>query len=106
MTPALSRWLTPAPHDALRSVDLVRFAIAVVLFTHPAHALVHREDVAALAGALAQRGLPFAGAFAWGALVVALVSAVALCVRRFAAPGAVGAFVVVAAGALLLRAPR
>ena len=100
----VSAWVTPTPHRTLRSVDLVRIVLAIVLFCHPAHALLHPEDARALGQALTDRGLPFGDALAWLALVTVLVCSLALLVRRLVAPAAIGAIAVVAGG-LVLYAP-
>src|SRR5438477_10798258 len=99
-------WFKPPLHDARRSVDLVRLTVAVVLFAHPAHALIHPDDAQALAAGLAQRGVPFALGVAWAALATLLVSALALLARRTALVGAVGSLVVLAGGIIFLYAPR
>jgi uncharacterized membrane protein YphA (DoxX/SURF4 family) len=106
MTFALSAWLTPAPHDDRRSVGLVRIALAVILITHPVHALMHREDAQDLARRLAAHDFPAGIVLAWGALLVQLASAALLAMPRFAVPGAVGSIVVVGGGAAALYAPR
>jgi uncharacterized membrane protein YphA (DoxX/SURF4 family) len=93
-----SSWVTPRLHDARRSVDVVRFALAVVLITHPAHALVHPDDAGALADALAAHGMPAALAVAWLGLAVQLVCALGLCTRRFTVPAALGSIGVLAGG--------
>jgi len=103
---AFSAWIAPRPHDARRSVDLVRFTVAAVLVSHPLHAVVHPADAAALAAGLAARGLPGALAVAWAALGLVLACAVGLASRRLAALAAVTAAVVVTAGAAALYAPR
>lgn len=101
-----SGWVTPTLHDARRSVDLVRWTIAIVLLTHPAHALLHPEDARALAAGLAAQGVPAALGVAWSALAIQLACALALTARRFAAPAALGSIAVLAGGAALLYAPR
>lgn len=106
MSPALSAWIAPRPHDARRSVDLVRFTVAVVLSSHPLHAMLHPADAAALAAGLAARGVPGSPAVAWGALGLVLACAVGLLSRRLAAFAAPTAALVVAAGAVALYAPR
>jgi uncharacterized membrane protein YphA (DoxX/SURF4 family) len=106
MTSALEAWLTPAPHDDRRSVDLVRIALALILITHPIHALAHPEDAQDLARRLAEHGVPAGMVLAWGALFVQLAAAVALAMPRFAVFGALGSIGVVGGGAALLYAPR
>jgi uncharacterized membrane protein YphA (DoxX/SURF4 family) len=109
MISALSSWLTPAspaPHVARRSVDLVRVVVAIVLLTHPLHALVTPDDIRALAQALEARGLPLAGEIAWAAIAIQLVCGLALLVPRMAAVAAIGSIAVLAAGGALLYAPN
>lgn len=103
---ASSRWLVPAAHDQGRSVDLVRLVVALVLLSHPLHALLHPADVAAVAGALGARGLPAAAGLAWAGMVVQLVCAAALFVPRWVIPGALGSIAVQAGGIAFLYAPR
>jgi putative oxidoreductase len=106
MTRALSDWWRPVAHDDRRSVDLVRVVVALVLLTHPLHALVHPADVLGIAGGLAGHGLPSSLGIAWAAVVVQLACAVALLVPRFVVPGALGSIAVVAGGAVFLCAPE
>ena len=68
----LAQWVAPAPREQPRSLDLVRWGTALILLTHPLHALLHREDAAALAVAIAAHGLPAPLALAWFALLVQL----------------------------------
>jgi uncharacterized membrane protein YphA (DoxX/SURF4 family) len=96
---AVSSWRTPPLHDARRGVDLVRLCLAVVLVSHPAHAVLHPADARALADALAQHGVPGALAVAWLALAGQLLCALALTTRRLAAPAAIGSMIVLAGGA-------
>jgi uncharacterized membrane protein YphA (DoxX/SURF4 family) len=102
----VSDWLTPKPHDDRRSVDLVRIAAALVLLTHPAHALLHPEDARALAGGLQTDGVPWTLGLAWAGLLLQLVCSLALLVPRLVVPAAMGSIAVVAGGAALLYAPR
>ena len=106
MSPTLSAWLTTAPHDDRRSVDLVRVGTALILLTHPLHAFLHPSDATVIANGIAAHGLPFGLPIAWGALVVQAVAAVALMIPRFIVPGALGSIAVVAGGALFVAAPR
>ena len=106
MTTRLSDWFRPRPHDEPRSIDLVRFAVAILVATHAVHALIHHDDLRSLAGALDTRGLPFALPASWLVAVVGLITAVGLAVRRFVIPASVSALGLVGAGALLLHAPR
>ena len=99
-----SRLWKPVAHDAGRSVDLVRYTVAIVLLTHPLHALVHPNDAVELATALASRGIP--GAFAWFAIAAELACALGLFVRRFVVPAALVAIVGLAAGIALFYAPN
>jgi putative oxidoreductase len=106
MTTLLLDWWKPAAHDDRRSVDVVRVVLALVLLTHPLHALVHPADVQGLAGGLEGHGLPFAPVIAWAAVVIQLVCSVALLVPRFVVPAALGSIAVVAGGAVFLCAPE
>src|SRR4051812_8020916 len=105
MSSTWSRWLDPTSHDALRSVDLVRVAVAIVLVSHPLHALIHPDDVDALARGLALRHVPAALGVAWAALAAQLGCALALLVRRLVRPAAAGSIVILAGGIALLYAP-
>lgn len=93
-----SSWITPPLHDARRSVDLVRFCLAIVLILHPLHAVIHPADAGALAEAMAAHGMPAGLAIAWLGLAVQLVCALGLCTRRFAVPAALGSIGVLAGG--------
>jgi len=104
--PPKENWLSSSPHDSLRSVELVRVTVAVVLLTHPLHALLHTDDVAALAQKLGEQGMPWSTGAAWLGLGVQLVAALGLFVRRFAAPAALASMAVVLVGSAILYAPR
>jgi len=106
MNAVLSAWVAPRPHDARRSVELVRVAVALILLSHPLHALVNPDDVRELAGGLAEHGLPFGLALAWLAIATQLVCAAALAARRFVVPAALGSIAVLAGGCAALYAPR
>jgi uncharacterized membrane protein YphA (DoxX/SURF4 family) len=105
---SLSRgWLKPAAHDQRRSVDLVRFALAAILITHPLHALVHPEDARQLAEVLARFGASasFGAGVAWAAVALQIAASVALVVPRFVFGGAIGS-IAIASCSLILHAPR
>ena len=104
--PPTENWLSSSPHEPLRSLELVRVAVAVVLVTHPLHALLHPEDAAQLASALAGRGVPWAAGVAFLGLGTLLLAALGLLLRRTAAWGASAAALVVAGGSASLYAPR
>jgi len=99
-----SRLWKPVAHDAGRSVDLVRYTVALVLLTHPLHALFRSNDVVELAAALTSRGLP--GALAWLVIAAELSCALGLLVRRFVVPAALVAMVGLVAGIALFYAPN
>ena len=99
-------WVTPTVHDSLRSVELVRFTLALVLLTHPVHALLHPEDAAELARQLSEHGLPASAALAWLGLLAQLLAGVGLLVRRFIAPAALASMLTVGIGSAILYAPR
>jgi putative oxidoreductase len=98
-----SPWWAPTPHDALRSVELVRVVVAVVLLSHPLHLVVRPDDAADLARALAGHGVPQAAAVAWLGIAVTLVAGLALLARRAVAPAAAAALVVVALGTAVIN---
>ncbi len=101
-----SNWVTPSVHDPLRSVQVMRVTVALVLLTHPLHALVHPDDATELARQLGEHGVPGSTLVAWLGLVVQLVAGLGLLVRRFVAPAAVASMLVVSVGSLVLYAPR
>lgn len=99
-----SSWVTPPLHDARRSVDVVRFALAIILITHPVHALVNPDDARAIADALTAHGVPAAIGVAWLGLAVQLVCALGLCTRQFVVPAALGSIGVLAGSVAFVSA--
>lgn len=87
----------------LRSVDVVRIVVAVVLVTHPLHALLSPVDAHVLAADLADHGVSLGVGTAWVALVATLACAVGLVFRRTLVPAAIGACVLIAADLVLLH---
>ena len=104
MTSALSAWIRSAPHDVRRSLHVVRLAVAILLLSHPLHAVLHPEDIAALAGELAARGVPGSTALAWLATVGVAAGALGLLVRRMIQPAALLLLAILAAGAAMIYA--
>jgi uncharacterized membrane protein YphA (DoxX/SURF4 family) len=105
MTKTVSELWRSVAHDQRRSVDLVRIATAVVLLSHPAHALIHPDDVHGLASDLDGHGVPLALGLAWAAVLIQLLCSLALLVPRFAVPAALGSVLVLAGGAAVVCAP-
>ena len=103
---SLASWLTPTSHDARRSVDLVRVATAIVLLSHPLHAIAVPGDAAQLVAAMAERGIPASVSLAWAALALQLICGLGLLTRRYAALAALGSITVLAGGILAIYAPQ
>lgn len=99
-------WFSPSVHDAWRSVEVVRVVTALVLISHPLHALFNLADVSDLAHRLETRGIPLGTGLAWAGVLAVLVGSVALLVPRLAGRAALSLLVVVGVGSLLLYAPR
>jgi uncharacterized membrane protein YphA (DoxX/SURF4 family) len=104
MTSALSAWIRSTPHDARRSVAIVRIAVAGVLLLHPLHAALHPDDVSALALALAERGVPAATAVAWLGILGVAAGALGLLVSGLIRPAAIVLLGIVTAGAVMIYA--
>jgi len=104
MTSALSAWIRSAPHDVRRGVHVVRLAVAILLLIHPLHAVLHPEDIRALAGDLAARGVPGSTALAWLATLGVAAGALGLLLRRLIRPAALLLLGILAAGAVMIYA--
>jgi putative oxidoreductase len=98
----LSPWFRQAPHDIRRSLDMVRVVAAALLLMHPLHALLHPGDLSVLARSLDQRGVPWGLSLAWLAMVILAACSLGLFLRRLARHAAIGALMVLVAGAVLL----
>jgi len=103
---SFASWWSPVPRSSRFVVDAVRVSVAVIIATHPLHALLSPDDAVALADRLASRGVPAGHVLAWLGFVLALVGSLGLLTRRFAFAGAVVASVSIFGGAVLLYAPR
>jgi uncharacterized membrane protein YphA (DoxX/SURF4 family) len=97
-------WFYGQMHDAGRSLDIVRLAVAVILITHPLYAFLHPSNIRGFGLILHSRDVPFAFGFAWGALGLQAVCSMALLVRRFVTPACVGHIVVLCMGVILVHA--
>jgi len=101
----LAPWIAPTPRAQARSLDLVRWGTALVLLTHPLHALVYREDASQLADAIADHGLPAPLVLAWGALLVQLAASGLLLAGRFVWQACAAHLAVLALGIWILHWP-
>jgi putative oxidoreductase len=97
-------WWAPQLRDELRSVELMRWTLAVVLLTHPLHAAMARDDVARLRSQLEAIHAPGAGLLSKASFVLLALAAGALFTRRFAMVGAAVAALVVGLGTAVLNA--
>ncbi len=99
-------WAEPQPHDAARSLRVVRVVVGAFLFIHPLFTFSHPEALQAAIDEVQRRGLPAASALTWVALLVLGVGSLALIAGRWLVPACLALLVVLAAGALALYAPH
>ena len=102
----LKTWYRTRPHNAGRSIALVRLAAASILLAHPAYAFLHPENIRGFAHFLASRGLPWSPVLAWAALFLQAGCSLALLARRLVIPACLGNIFVLAIGIALIHFPK
>jgi putative oxidoreductase len=104
----MTRALTAAaPPHALRALDVVRVAVALIQVVHPLHGLWSGgrwgADVTGFGLYLGSLGLPFGVALAWGVILTQLLACVALLARRLVVPACLALMGILASGIALLH---
>jgi uncharacterized membrane protein YphA (DoxX/SURF4 family) len=100
------KWFRGSAHDPGRSLHIVRIAVAVILLTHPIHALMHPGDIRGFGQFLASHGFPWSITLAWAAILLQAGCSLALVAGRLVALVCAGDIFVLGMGIWLVHAPR
>lgn len=99
-------WFNGPAHDQGRSLNLVRVMVALILISHPVFALLHPANVRGFGLILESHHIPFGAGLAWAVMLLQVACSLALLARRLVIPACIGHIFILAAGIVLIHAPR
>jgi putative oxidoreductase len=99
-------WWNGRPHHSEGSLNLIRFAVACILITHPVYASLHPDNIRGFGYILASHHVSFAAGAACAVMLVQTGCSLALVVGRLVVPACIGHICVLVAGIVLIHAPR
>jgi putative oxidoreductase len=98
-------WFNGPTHDAGRSLNIIRIAVAFILITHPVYALLHPANVRGFGHILESHHVLFGALLAWIVMFVQVGCSLALFARRLVIPACIGHIFVLLVGIFLIHAP-
>ena len=93
-----NKWFIASPGNMLRSLDIVRITVALVLLVHGAHGVFNPDAMNGFGEFLDSLGFPFGVGVAWAVVVLQVLCSAALLLRRLVVPACLGHLLVLGTG--------
>ncbi|MCJ8319801.1 MAG: DoxX family protein [Colwellia sp.] len=100
------KWFKTSPSQTVRSIELIRIVIALIIVMHPMHGFFNMDNIPRFGDFIESHGFPFGLFLAWSVLIIQFTCSVALVFRRFVVFACIGHIFILIMGIWLSHIPH